>query len=153
MGFIRHACGLRATETTGVHDASSRSHAICKVFMHLPDGGEGTLVMVDLAGSETSIDSAKHNAARRKECAQINSSLMALKDCIRCLAKGASHKGYQPFRKSKLTLFLRPSFTMKAAETVVVATVSPGSKDTEHTLNTLRHACIMDGQGTGAVEG
>ena len=37
-------------------------------------------------------------------------------------------------------------------ETVVVATVSPSSKDTEHSLNTLRHACIMDGQGQGKQE-
>ena len=28
----------------------------------------------------------------------------------------------------------------------MVATVSPSSKDTEHSLNTLRHACLMDGQ-------
>ena len=27
---------------------------------------------------------------------------------------------------------------------MVIATVSPSSKDTEHTLNTLRHASIMD---------
>jgi hypothetical protein len=29
---------------------------------------------------------------------------------------------------------------------VVIATVSPASKDTEHSLNTLRHACVMGGQ-------
>ncbi|KAK3269590.1 hypothetical protein CYMTET_21975 [Cymbomonas tetramitiformis] len=34
----------------------------------------------------------------------------------------------------------------RAASTVVIATVSPSSKDTEHSLNTIRHACIMDGQ-------
>lgn len=33
-----------------------------------------------------------------------------------------------------------------------MATVSPSSKDTEHSLNTLRHACIMDGQGQGKQE-
>ena len=40
---------------------------------------------------------------------------------------------------------LKMSF-MPSAKTVVIATVSPSSKDTEHSLNTLRHACVMDGQ-------
>jgi hypothetical protein len=31
--------------------------------------------------------------------------------------------------------------------------VSPSSKDTEHSLNTLRHACIMDGQGDRSAGG
>ena len=34
--------------------------------------------LVDLAGSEHRIDSAEHGAARRKEAAQINSSLAGL---------------------------------------------------------------------------
>ena len=32
----------------------------------------------------------------------------------------------------------------------MIATVSPASKDTEHSLNTLRHACMMHGQQDGA---
>ena len=36
---------------------------------------------------------------------------------------------------------------------VIIATVSPSSKDTEHSLNTIRHACIMDGQGETKVKG
>jgi len=50
------------------------------------------------------------------------------------------------YRKSTLTKMLKASFFLKSAKTVVIATVSPASKDTEHSLNTLRHACLMDGQ-------
>ena len=148
--LISYGCGCRATAATGVHDASSRTHAILRIYIQrhndTVDGGgnEGVLTLVDLAGSEHRIDSMYHNADRRKEGANINASLMALKDCIRAKAAGknASHQ----YRKSKLTMALKSSFLMPSSRTLVIATVSPSSKDTEHSLNTLRHACIMDGQ-------
>ena len=51
------------------------------------------------------------------------------------------------YRKSKLTMALKPCFLWPGSQTVIIATVSPASKDTEHSLNTLRHACIMNGDG------
>jgi kinesin family protein 2/24 len=149
--FIRLACALRATEATGVHNHSSRSHAVCRIFIDHGGGKEGILQLIDLAGSEHRIDSAEHDAARRKEGAQINSSLAALKECVRCKARGKANSAagsFLPYRKSKLTHLLRACFE-DSNPTVVIATVSPSSKDTEHSLNTIRHACIMDGQGTG----
>ena len=84
VSMIQHATSLRATHATGVHDASSRSHAVCRVYVeYVGSGAEGCLTLVDLAGSEHKIDSMWHGADRRKEGAQINASLMALKDCIR----------------------------------------------------------------------
>jgi Kinesin motor domain len=143
---------------TGVHDSSSRSHAVLRIYIQRgassgvgPDKRacsvpvpEGVLTLVDLAGSEHRIDSMHHSADRRKEGACINASLMALKECIRARAAGqnASHQ----YRKSKLTMALKASFLFPSARTLIIATVSPASKDTEHSLNTLRHACIMDGQ-------
>ena len=48
----------------GVHDQSSRSHAVLRIYvqrqdLRAGDGGvvEGTLTLVDLAGSEHRIDS------------------------------------------------------------------------------------------------
>lgn len=80
---------------------------------------------------------------------QINSSLAALKECVRCKAAGKTSASgaaaFLPYRKSKLTHLLRACFEDENP-TVVIATVSPSSKDTEHSLNTIRHACIMDGQ-------
>ena len=151
--FIRLACALRATEATGVHSQSSRSHAVCRIFIDHGNGQEGMIQLIDLAGSEHRIDSAEHDAARRKEGAQINSSLAALKECVRCKAAGkvGGTATFLPYRKSKLTHLLRACFE-DGNPTVVIATVSPASKDTEHSLNTIRHACIMDGQGTGALD-
>ena len=38
---------------------------------------------------------------------------------------------------------MKDSFALPDARTVMIATVSPASKDTEHSLSTLRHACLM----------
>jgi hypothetical protein len=67
---------------------------------------------------------------------------MALKDCVRARASGKNRS--HVYRKSKLTMALKGSFILPTAKTMIIATVSPSSKDTEHSLNTLRHACIMD---------
>jgi hypothetical protein len=85
-----------------------------------------------------------HGKERRKETGNINASLMALKECIRARAAGQV-LSFQ-YRRSKLTQALKCSFSLPSARTIVIATVSPASKDTEHSLNTLRHACIMHGQ-------
>ena len=61
MALIQHALNIRTTAATGVHDASSRSHAILKIYIQRFDQRqemtEGTLTLVDLAGSEHRIDS------------------------------------------------------------------------------------------------
>lgn len=154
LALIELATRLRATAATGVHDQSSRSHAICRIFVEASSGDvggsadvvEGCLTLVDLAGSEHRVDSAEHNAERRKEGAKINASLAALKECIRASAAGAS---FISFRQNRLTQMLRGCFAGRKHKTVIIACVSPSSKDTEHSLNTIRHACIMDGQGDG----
>ena len=151
MTCINAATKLRATSATGVHDQSSRSHAICCVFVRRdppPAAPWGQFTMVDLAGSERRQDSRMHDAARRKESAEINSSLMALKECIRARVaqESGSSKVHVPYRDHKLTQLLKQSFTLREACTIVIATMSPSSADTEHTLRTLHHSCLMDGQ-------
>lgn len=85
--MIQHGVSIRSTEETGVHNSSSRSHAILHIYFNFPDNDrEGCLTLVDLAGSEQSIDSMYHTADRRKEGALINSSLLALKECVRARA-------------------------------------------------------------------
>eukprot|EP00403_Amphidinium_massartii_P004885 CAMPEP_0178382306 /NCGR_PEP_ID=MMETSP0689_2-20121128/6426_1 /TAXON_ID=160604 /ORGANISM="Amphidinium massartii, Strain CS-259" /LENGTH=790 /DNA_ID=CAMNT_0020002507 /DNA_START=19 /DNA_END=2388 /DNA_ORIENTATION=- len=149
QALFEMAAKMRATAATGVNDQSSRSHALCRVFIQ--DAGaavddpshEGSLTLVDLAGTENRIDNAEHNAERQKEGARINASLAALKECVRATAGGAKFVAY---RRNRLTQLLRGCFA-EGHSTVIIATVSPSSKDTEQSLNTLRHACIMDGQG------
>lgn len=154
IALINHGRAVRSTASTGVNDTSSRSHAILRIYISLSGsaGGldEGVLTLVDLAGSEHRIDSMYHGAERRKEGAVINASLMALKECVRARASGKNFS--HQYRKNKLTMALKSSFMLPTARTVIIATVSPASKDTEHSLNTLRHACIMDGQQASGDE-
>lgn len=48
VAAIEEALALRASAATGIHSASSRSHAVCRVRLR-PTGG--VLTLVDLAGS------------------------------------------------------------------------------------------------------
>ena len=55
LALIEYASALRATHATGVHDASSRSHAVCRIGIQRAaheKGQSGSLTLVDLAGSE-----------------------------------------------------------------------------------------------------
>lgn len=139
LALIEQAGAQRATGATSANDVSSRSHAILQVVLRRAGTGEaaGRLNLVDLAGSERACDSTSCDRQTRVEGADINKSLLALKECIRGLdTTDASHV---PFRGSKLTHVLREAF-VGDAKTCMVATVSPGAASTEHTLNTLRYA-------------
>jgi len=101
----------------------------------------GSLCVVDLAGSERAADTASHDKVARLEGAEINKSLLALKECIRGLGEGKRHI---PFRGSKLTEVLRGSFVGNA-RSVMIATIGPSSSSAEHSLNTLRYAHRVKG--------
>ena len=76
----------RATHATEMNSVSSRSHAVCDVIIREPSGKlHGKLSLVDLAGSERATDTKNHNRQRRMEGAAINQSLLALKECVRCV--------------------------------------------------------------------
>lgn len=84
------------------------------------------------------------------EGAEINKSLLALKECIRALDSGSSHV---PFRASKLTMVLRDSFLNKqSAKIVMIACINPGSSSADHTLNTLRYADRLKTGNSGAYK-
>ena len=138
LQVIEEGNSLRTTHATEANDSSSRSHAICQVFMRDMNGKlKGKLGLVDLAGSERGSDTKSHNSQRRTESAEINKSLLALKECIRSLGlKSASHVNY---RGSKLTLILKDCFSGDS-KTTMIATVSPGASATDHSVNTLRYA-------------
>lgn len=152
--YIKRAAALRHTEGTHANSQSSRTHAVTRIFLRKPNKTQpdvepelvGQLTLVDLAGSERNEDSMYHDADRRKECAEINTSLMALKNCIRKAAENAKNntEGRIPYRAHKLTMLLKDSFTDKDVKTVVIATCSPIPTDTEHTMNTLKHVGMMN---------
>jgi len=133
MEVIADGNQIRQTGSTGANNASSRSHAILSMDI-LPI--RGRISFIDLAGSERGADTANNNKQTRIEGAEINKSLLALKECIRALDMNSVHK---PFRGSKLTQVLKESF-MGNSRTLMVANISPNSGSCENTLNTLRYA-------------
>jgi len=154
--LVEHSTKARCVGSTGANAESSRSHAILQLVLKRPcrrassssssfavssDDQRATepigkLSFIDLAGSERGADTTDNDRQTRIEGAEINKSLLALKECIRALDSGASHV---PFRGSKLTEVLRDSF-LGDSRTVMIANISPAEGSCEHTLNTLRYA-------------
>lgn len=119
--LIMDGLNQRALGSTKANTQSSRSHAILQIRIL---NGQKMITFVDLAGSERGVDradlviakpsSSNNNttsgrrsslitpidAAMDRDGAEINKSLLALKECIRALDQGLSHV---PFRQSKLT--------------------------------------------------
>ena len=146
---VEYANTMRTTHNTVTNETSSRSHAICNfVIKRKGKGGEeeyAKLTLVDLAGSERATETQSNNKSRLAEGAEINKSLLALKECIRALdARKTSGNSDQhvPFRTSKLTLVLRDSFIAKSntAKIIMISCISPGYSSANHTINTLRYA-------------
>ncbi|KAL0143677.1 P-loop containing nucleoside triphosphate hydrolase protein [Mucor lusitanicus] len=128
----------RSTSKTQTNDNSSRSHAVLQILLKNRNSAiHGKMNFIDLAGSERGSDRGRNTDAKtRLEGAEINRSLLALKECIRALDQD---KGHAPFRGSKLTMVLRDSFVGNS-KTCMIATISPNQSNSDHTLNTLRYA-------------
>lgn len=138
MKIIERGNAMRSSGSTSANDTSSRSHAILTVELFPESAAKpfGKLSFIDLAGSERGADTFDCTRQTRMEGAEINKSLLALKECIRFLDQNKKHV---PFRGSKLTEVLRDSF-IGNSKTVMIGAISPGNNSCEHTLNTLRYA-------------
>ena len=144
---VEFANTVRTTHNTVTNETSSRSHAICNFVIKIEGKKEdeeyAKLSMVDLAGSERATETQSNDKSRLVEGAEINKSLLALKECIRALdtkkTKGETHV---PFRNSKLTLVLRDSFLGKAnlCKIIMISCISPSNNSANHTINTLRYS-------------
>ncbi|CAN1281026.1 Kinesin-like protein KIN-13A [Linum perenne] len=153
--YIEKGNAARSTGSTGANEESSRSHAILQLVIKkhkevketrrnnnidVNEAKHGKLVgkisFIDLAGSERGADTTDNDRQTRIEGAEINKSLLALKECIRALDNEQIHI---PFRGSKLTEVLRDSFVGNS-RTVMISCISPNAGSCEHTLNTLRYA-------------
>ncbi|KAK1417782.1 hypothetical protein QVD17_26916 [Tagetes erecta] len=151
--YIERGNGARSTGSTGANEESSRSHAILQLVVKKHNEGKdtrrnndtneskggkviGKISFIDLAGSERGADTTDNDRQTRMEGAEINKSLLALKECIRALDNDQLHI---PFRGSKLTEVLRDSFVGNS-RTVMISCISPNAGSCEHTLNTLRYA-------------
>ncbi|KAF9952325.1 Kinesin-like protein kif24 [Mortierella alpina] len=138
MQVFEYGNNVRSTGSTNANADSSRSHAIMQIVLkdRANKSVEGKLSFIDLAGSERGADRGDTDVKTRMEGAEINKSLLALKECIRALDQDKKHT---PFRQSKLTQVLKDSFVGNS-RTCMIATISPNNSNSEHTLNTLRYA-------------
>ncbi|XP_053472068.1 kinesin-like protein KIF16B isoform X1 [Ictalurus furcatus] len=144
----------RTTASTGMNDASSRSHAIftinftqAKFDAEMPCETVSKIHLVDLAGSERA-DATGATGVRLKEGGNINKSLVTLGNVISALADmsqdgGSSHlkkkQVFVPYRDSVLTWLLKDSLGGNS-KTIMIATISPADVNYGETLSTLRYA-------------
>lgn len=145
IDLIVGASHRRSTHATGVHDASSRTHAVYKLEPLLTLEGDvsesascGYLSLVDLAGSEWSRDQASHAKDRRKEAQEVNTSLSVLKACLAAREAVGTRTQRMPARDTALTRVLRGALEGDG-RMALIATVSPASADAEHAIDTLYH--------------
>ncbi|XP_078575940.1 kinesin-like protein KIF2A isoform X7 [Branchiostoma floridae x Branchiostoma japonicum] len=140
LKLITEGNRTRTSGQTSANQHSSRSHAVFQMILRKRATRKmfGKFSLIDLAGNERGADTISSDRQTRMEGAEINKSLLALKECIRAL--GRPNSVHTPFRASKLTQVLRDSFIGERSKTCMIAMISPGSSSCEHTLNTLRYA-------------
>ncbi|CAH1243460.1 KIF2A [Branchiostoma lanceolatum] len=149
LKLITEGNRTRTSGTTSANQHSSRSHAVFQMILRKRATRKlfGKFSLIDLAGNERGADTISSDRQTRMEGAEINKSLLALKECIRAL--GRPNSVHTPFRASKLTQVLRDSFIGERSKTCMIAMISPGSSSCEHTLNTLRYADRVKELGPG----
>ena len=147
--IIDFANKVRTTHNTVTNETSSRSHAVCNFIIKTQNQNiekeYAKLSLVDLAGSERATETQSNDKNRLAEGADINKSLLSLKECIRALdarkIKG-NNEHHVPFRNSKLTLVLRDSFlgNVDLCKIIMISCISPSNHSANHTINTLRYS-------------
>uniref|UniRef100_A0A673FU45 Kinesin-like protein n=1 Tax=Sinocyclocheilus rhinocerous TaxID=307959 RepID=A0A673FU45_9TELE len=137
--MIERGSACRTSGQTFANASSSRSHAVLQVILRRRNFLHGKFSLVDLAGNERGTDVSSNDRHTIVETAEINRSLLALKECIRSLGQNSEHI---PFRMSKLTQVLRDSFIGENSRTCMIAMISPGMNSCEYTLNTLRYSVL-----------
>ena len=85
MDLVHSGLKCRTCGTTGANEESSRSHAI--LTYSIKHGGKlySKMSFIDLAGSERGADVIDTGKKTKTDGAEINKSLLALKECIRAL--------------------------------------------------------------------
>lgn len=151
LRLLAHGTKRRATAATGVHEHSSRSHAILTLALEHrwrePAEADpraflrtvSRLTLADLAGSET-MEHSHGGRADRAGCAT-NFGLGALLRVVTARAQGSAHV---PYRDSVLTRLLATNLGPES-ETVLIGCVSPSAEDAQQSLATLGYCARMRG--------
>mmetsp|Transcript_17865 Transcript_17865/g.17838 ORF Transcript_17865/g.17838 Transcript_17865/m.17838 type:complete len:316 (+) Transcript_17865:292-1239(+) len=131
----------RMYRETSIHEHSSRSHTIFRVYVESVDKqGKrtfGCLNLIDLAGSERLNEFEVKEQEQLGETGHINRSLFVLAHVINKLAEGKQQ--HIPYRDSKLTRILQQALGGNSLA-VIICTISPAGMNFHQTLSTLRFA-------------
>ncbi|KAG1697302.1 hypothetical protein DVH05_016586 [Phytophthora capsici] len=102
----------------------------------------GIFVLVDLTGAEYTGEGLARSSKEHKEAREINSSLLALKECIRVQAQRG--KGHIPYRNSKLTMLLKCYLeTDKPSSTIMITNVLATKIHLRKALDSIRYAALV----------
>ena len=86
LSLINRGNSLRTSGKTSANSNSSRSHAVFQILLRTGIRRRplhGKFSLIDLAGNERGAVSSSADRQTRLEGAEINKSLLALKECIR----------------------------------------------------------------------
>lgn len=143
--LLTEASRNRSTASTMANSRSSRSHSVFIFKIHatssLGQKCEGTLNLIDLAGSER-LNSSQAKGDRLRETQYINSSLSSLGTVIHRLLQNLGDdttNNHVPYRDSKLTYLLQYSLGGNS-KTLMFVNVSPLLKNVGESVNSLRFA-------------
>jgi len=164
--LMTEASERRVTASTQMNAVSSRSHAVCTLYVTIAPSEDGEsvaddndasaeevrskLTLVDLAGSER-LKRTGAEGTRMREGININKGLFVLGQVVSALSElgqqtqqnssstKSSSSAHIPYRDSKLTRLLQDSLGGNS-KTVMVACVSPSESNVEESMNTLRYA-------------
>jgi len=130
----------RKVEATAANARSSRSHAIFELKLERIDSGQlhSKISLIDLAGSERA-SQTKNVGKALQDGAKINTSLLALAECIKALADERKRDARIPFYNSKLTRLLKYSFKGDGLVSMI-ANIHPGREHYEDSHNTVIYA-------------
>ncbi len=132
--LIEYIKNARIVGLSSENDKSSRSHLLIQIWL------KNNLVnIIDLAGSEKAVNNICSNRNQMRENANINKSIMVLKECIRAVKQ---KQPYIPYRQSNLTKILKDTF-LNNSVSIVIATLSPELRNVGDTLNTLSYISDM----------